>query len=44
MISAEDLKQLENKADKIIEQAVADAENGTWEPVENLTKNVYRIE
>lgn len=40
-ISAEDLKQMENKADKIIEQAVADAENGTWESIENLVKDVY---
>ena len=41
VISADNLKEMENKADAIIAQAVTDAEKGTWEPVENLTKYVY---
>ena len=37
----EDLDEIEDKVQDGIAQAIEDAENGTWEPVENLTKNVY---
>lgn len=40
-ISDQELKQMEDKADKIIEQAIKDAENGTWEPISNLNNHVY---
>jgi pyruvate dehydrogenase E1 component alpha subunit len=41
LLTAEKLKPMEEKADAIIEQAIADAEKGTWEPIENLTHDVY---
>lgn len=37
----ENLDQIENKVQTVIAQAVTDAENGTWEPIEDLTKHVY---
>lgn len=41
--SSEDLKLLETKAETIITQAILDAEKGTWEPIENLTNNIYSV-
>jgi len=35
------LLNIEKKVQEIIAKAVEDAENGTWEPIESLTKDVY---
>ncbi|HVV69750.1 MAG TPA: pyruvate dehydrogenase (acetyl-transferring) E1 component subunit alpha [Gammaproteobacteria bacterium] len=40
--SPKDLHHIEARVQAEINQAVIDAENGTWEPVQDLTKNVYR--
>jgi TPP-dependent pyruvate/acetoin dehydrogenase alpha subunit len=41
MIHPEDISRMETEADTEIAQAVAFAEAGTWEPVEQLTHFVY---
>ncbi len=41
LLSDADLEQLEQQVAREIEEAVAFAENGTWEPVEDLTRFVY---
>lgn len=41
LISAEELKSLEDKIEKEVQQAVDFAEAGTWEPIEQLEKFVY---
>jgi pyruvate dehydrogenase E1 component beta subunit/2-oxoisovalerate dehydrogenase E1 component len=41
LLSAEELAELENKVDMEVEDAVAFAEAGSWEPVEQLTRWVY---
>lgn len=40
-ITACDLDQMEKKVQDVIANAIATAENGTWEPIEHLTKNIY---
>lgn len=40
-VTDKDLKDLEEKAQREIAQAIEEAEKGTLEPIENLTKNVY---
>lgn len=40
-ISEEQVKAMEIKADAEINKAIMDAENGTLEPIENLTRDVY---
>ena len=41
LLSDVELEQLEQQVAREIEEAVAFAENGTWEPVEDLTRFVY---
>ena len=41
MIHPEDLKRIEAEVDAEIAEAVAFAEAGTWEPVEQLTRFTY---
>jgi pyruvate dehydrogenase E1 component alpha subunit/2-oxoisovalerate dehydrogenase E1 component len=41
LLSDDDLEKLEQQVAREIEEAVAFAENGTWEPVEDLTRFVY---
>lgn len=41
LVTDKDIKELEDKAQKEISQAIEEAEKGTWEPVESLTKNLY---
>jgi pyruvate dehydrogenase E1 component alpha subunit len=41
LLSDDDLGQLEQQVAREVEEAVAFAENGTWEPVEDLTRFVY---
>jgi TPP-dependent pyruvate/acetoin dehydrogenase alpha subunit len=41
MIHAEDVARIEAEADAEIAAAVAFAEAGTWEPVEQLTRFTY---
>lgn len=41
--TSHDLDEIEKKVQDVITEAVVAAENGTWEPVENLTKNVYHL-
>ena len=40
-LSEDDLKKIEAEAAAEVEKAVAFAEAGTWEPIEELTKFVY---
>ena len=40
LIHEDDMTALETRVDQEIEHAVAFAENGTWEPIENLTRFV----
>jgi pyruvate dehydrogenase E1 component beta subunit/2-oxoisovalerate dehydrogenase E1 component len=44
LIREEDVAQIEAEADREIAEAVAFAEAGTWEPVEQLTRFVYAPE
>ena len=44
VLTAEDLTRLEQEVAREVEEAVAFAEAGTWEPVEDLTRFVYREE
>jgi pyruvate dehydrogenase E1 component alpha subunit len=39
--SSDDLNRIENRVQAVITQAVEDAEKGTWESVDDLTKDVY---
>ncbi len=41
LLSDGELEQLEQQVAREVEEAVAFAENGTWEPVEDLTRFVY---
>ena len=41
MLRDEDMAQMEREIDAEIAQAVAFAESGTWEPVEDLAKDTY---
>ena len=41
MLKPEDLRQIEASIEAELSAAVAYAEAGTWEPVENLTRDVY---
>ncbi len=41
MLTEEELSQMEKDIEKEVSEAVNFAENGTWEPVENLTLDVY---
>jgi pyruvate dehydrogenase E1 component alpha subunit/2-oxoisovalerate dehydrogenase E1 component len=41
LISENDVKELEKRAETEVQRAVDFAEAGTWEPVEQLTKYVY---
>ncbi len=41
ILTDKDLKELEDKVQKEIAQAIEEAEKGTWEPIESLTKHVY---
>jgi pyruvate dehydrogenase E1 component alpha subunit len=41
LLTDQDIKDLEDKAQKEISQAIEEAERGTWEPVETLTNNLY---
>ncbi|CAG36825.1 pyruvate dehydrogenase (acetyl-transferring) E1 component subunit alpha [Desulfotalea psychrophila] len=41
LLSDGDMEKLERQVAREIEEAVAFAENGTWEPVEDLTRFVY---
>ncbi len=36
-----DLAEIEQKVEAVIAEAVAAAESGTWEPIEDLTKHIY---
>ena len=42
-ITTRDVDAIEKKIQDLITKAVAVAENGTWEPVENLTNNIYHV-
>ena len=44
MLSADDLARIEAEVDAEIDQAVAFAEAGTWEPVEDLERYVLMEE
>ena len=44
VLTAEDMTRLEQEVAREVEEAVAFAEAGTWEPVEDLTRFVYREE
>lgn len=41
LLNADDLAELERIADREIDEAVAFAESGTWEPITELTRFVY---
>ncbi|WP_018614580.1 pyruvate dehydrogenase (acetyl-transferring) E1 component subunit alpha [Segetibacter koreensis] len=41
LISGDDVSQIENKVEELVQQSVDFAEEGTWEPVDQLTKFVY---
>jgi pyruvate dehydrogenase E1 component alpha subunit len=41
LLSDDELEQLEQQVAREVAESVAFAENGTWEPVENLTRFVY---
>ncbi len=41
LIKETDVKELEQKVEEVVRQAVDFAEKGTWEPVEQLTRFVY---
>jgi pyruvate dehydrogenase E1 component alpha subunit len=41
LVSEQDIQELEISVEKEVEQAVEFAENGSWEPVEDLLKFVY---
>ncbi len=42
LLNNEELKEIENRIEKEIQQAVDFAERGTWEPIEQLTNLVYK--
>lgn len=44
LLTDETLNEMNNRIQKEIAQAIEEAEKGTWEPVENLTKDVYSEE
>lgn len=39
--TTQDLDKIEKKVQAVITEAVIAAENGTWEPIENLTNHIY---
>ena len=41
LLTDPDLKQIEDEVEAEVGEAIAFAESGTWEPVEELTKFVY---
>lgn len=41
LLTTEDLAAMETAADREVEEAVAYADAGTWEPIEDLESNVY---
>ena len=43
LLTSDELAQIEADVDRELQTAVAFAESGTWEPVEDLTKDVYTV-
>ena len=41
LIAAESIDALEGEVDAEVREAIAFAESGSWEPVEDLLRNVY---